>query len=1309
MAVPLIRPAFTFGELAPGLYGRTDLARYHVGASTMRNLFVAYRGGAYSRAGTKFIGFSKQTGRNYPPRLVSFQFSVIQGLDLEFGNQYMRVISDGAFVTETPIPISNITRANPAVVSSSGIGAQSATPNTGAVIASYTPNDQVTLAGGTFSTAAILGITNTKLIGLQVNSPGTQGYVPTDTVNLTGGTQSTPAQLVVATTKVVSATVAAGGAAGTPGTQTVTGTTGTGTKFQASVTVSGGGAVTAVLSITVGGSYTVNPAVLANEPVTGAGLAGAQLSIKMGINTISIFAAGVFTANAAGGTFTQASTSGVGVGATFQFALMAPNAVSVVTPGVYTSFPPDPVAQASTTGTGSGVTFNVVSTSANPFVSGNWVYITGVNGMTQVNGETFVVGTVGAGTFTLKNVYGDNIDSSTFSAYTSGGTAARVFTLATPYAEADLKWLKWTQSADTMTICCLNQETSTEYQPQDLIRTSDTSWTFSPVVATPTVTPPPAATGTASSAGAANYEYVVTSVNDADGSESVASPIASILNAVNIAATAGTITVTWTAVAGVNEYNVYKATPGISAPVPAGTAFGYVGSAFGTQFNDSNIVSDFNQSPPLYRDPFARGQILRATPIAGGVGYTTITFVVTTGTGSGASFVPVIVGGSLVAIITVNSGKNYLAGDTIAVVGDGTGATAMLTIGAASGTYPSVPSYIQERRAYANTLNAPDTYFMSQPGAFRNFDVRKPTVDSDAITGSPWSFQVNGIQWMVPMPGGMVVFTGGGAWQLTGTGGSSLTPQPITPSTQQAQPQGVNGSHNHVPPIKIVDDIVFVQTSGAVIRELSYQIQSNIYSGGDLTINSTHLFFGYQVEEWAWCPEPLKVLWTVRSDGIMLSMTYLKQQEVLGWGRHDTQGLFKSVSSVIEQPVNALYLAVQRYPGGRTAYMIERMDDRNWSSVEDVWAVDCGLALAQPEPNATLTASSATGLGAVTGTTGLVGGSNYSASTTASVVDMGAFNNGEGPGTGAVPTVTIVAGIITAITFSVGNRGTNYVRPVIQINDPTNAGSGASATAVLDNSATFTASAGVFNIGDVGSVIRMGGGIAKITARNSATVVTAQITSPIVKLIPNSGGTPLPQVSGDWTLTAPTATISGLNHLIGATVTGLADGKKITPRVVAADGSVTLDAAASSVVVGLGFQAQLQSMYLDTGEPTVQGSRKKVAEVTCRLESSLGVKAGSNQPDGAVQNPPQIAPTWADLSDVEDKGLPAFGSDVIPLWTADSRLPVSGGFQTPGQVCLQQDSPWPMQVLAIVSEILPGDTPSLKAPQKQNRGNQGQQ
>ena len=133
MAVPFLDPSFVTGEIAPALFGRVELDKARVAATTMRNCFVSYRGGADSRAGTAFVGFSKQTGRTVSPRMITFQFSVNQGLGLEFGHYYMRVVLDGGFVTENPVAVAGVTNAKPAVMTFGAQGAASGTPNDGAV------------------------------------------------------------------------------------------------------------------------------------------------------------------------------------------------------------------------------------------------------------------------------------------------------------------------------------------------------------------------------------------------------------------------------------------------------------------------------------------------------------------------------------------------------------------------------------------------------------------------------------------------------------------------------------------------------------------------------------------------------------------------------------------------------------------------------------------------------------------------------------------------------------------------------------------------------------------------------------------------------------------------------------------------------------------------------------------------------------------------------------------------------------------------------------------------------------------------
>src|SRR6185312_1063616 len=151
MAAPFILPNFSAGELAPELYGHVDLAKYHTASATCRNAFVNYKGGVNSRAGTAFVGQCLQDpSTGYPPKDIPFQFSLNQAVVLEFGGGYIRFKTNGAYVLEEPVGITGATQTDPCQITAPSSGLASATPNNGAVSASYAPGNLLTLAGGTF-------------------------------------------------------------------------------------------------------------------------------------------------------------------------------------------------------------------------------------------------------------------------------------------------------------------------------------------------------------------------------------------------------------------------------------------------------------------------------------------------------------------------------------------------------------------------------------------------------------------------------------------------------------------------------------------------------------------------------------------------------------------------------------------------------------------------------------------------------------------------------------------------------------------------------------------------------------------------------------------------------------------------------------------------------------------------------------------------------------------------------------------------------------------------------------------------------
>lgn len=117
-------------------------------------------------------------------------------------------------------------------------------------------------------------------------------------------------------------------------------------------------------------------------------------------------------------------------------------------------------------------------TGADPagLATGQEVYLSGVAGMTQVNGRNFKIGSVntGANTYTLLNMDGTNFDATALSAGT-GGTAERVYTVTSTYTEAQLFSLGFVQSADVLYI------THPSHPPRKLTRTGHTSWTLTAI------------------------------------------------------------------------------------------------------------------------------------------------------------------------------------------------------------------------------------------------------------------------------------------------------------------------------------------------------------------------------------------------------------------------------------------------------------------------------------------------------------------------------------------------------------------------------------------------------------------------------------------------------------------------------------------------------------------------------------------------------------------------------------------------------------------------------------------------------------
>ncbi len=484
----------------------------------------------------------------------------------------------------------------------------------------------------------------------------------------------------------------------------------------------------------------------------------------------------------------------------------------------------------------------ITTSTAHGLSTGASVYITGVAGMTQLNGRTFNITSLTATTFSIQNSAGADVDGSAYTAYTSGGTADKVFELATPYVAADIFELEYVQSADVMTI------THPNYAPRDLTRTDHDVWTLSTITFAPSQAAPTGVSVTATG-GSTTFTYAVTAVNEETLEESLPATGSS-----STSKDAGwDNTVTWTAAAGAGTYNIYREENGI---------YGFVGRAEGTSFNDDNIDPDGGDTPPKARNPFN-----------------------------------------------------------------------------AAGDYPSTVGYHQQRRIFANTDNDTQKFFMSQTGNISNMSFSSPQKDDDAITVTIASRQVNEIRHFVSLSD-LVILTSGGEWLVEGIDGV------ITPSGIQVKPQSYYGSTSLTP--IVAGDIVIYMQPGQTVRDLGYKYESDSYSGNDLSVLARHLFDYNTLSDWSFAQAPHNLVWCVRDDGICLSLTYSREQNVFGWARHTTQGDFKSVAAIREGDDDFSYFLVERTVNGSTMKYVERMQTRDFTDIQDSFFVDSGLTLDNP-------------------------------------------------------------------------------------------------------------------------------------------------------------------------------------------------------------------------------------------------------------------------------------------------------------------------------------------------------------------------
>lgn len=240
--------------------------------------------------------------------------------------------------------------------------------------------------------------------------------------------------------------------------------------------------------------------------------------------------------------------------------------------------------------------------------------------------------------------------------------------------------------------------------------------------------------------------------------------------------------------------------------------------------------------------------------------------------------------------------------------------------------YPNVASFFSGRRILAGTEQRGSLVLGSSLESITNFDEVDLPDDADSFSIKLLGASAQNIRSIVPREN-LFAFTSGGVWLVGGAGVN----EPITPNSVYAR-QIVEGGCATLQPISSNQAIFYVESKGAAPHALLISDRGS-YEADDISLFARHLFDGYTIVSWAYAKDPYSVLWVVRSDGALLSLTYLRSEDMLAWTRHEISddGLVERVATKPEGSEDAVYLVVNR-DGVRT---FERMAYRLLTDVRD--------------------------------------------------------------------------------------------------------------------------------------------------------------------------------------------------------------------------------------------------------------------------------------------------------------------------------------------------------------------------------------
>lgn len=197
------------------------------------------------------------------------------------------------------------------------------------------------------------------------------------------------------------------------------------------------------------------------------------------------------------------------------------------------------------------------------------------------------------------------------------------------------------------------------------------------------------------------------------------------------------------------------------------------------------------------------------------------------------------------------------------------------------------------RLIFAGSAIRPSTIHGSEVYHYMNFGAG---INDD----EPWIVTLSGdrvgrILWMT-VTDQLYIGTSGGIFAVSGV---------LTPNQFQLR-KVTNHAASEVHAVAAAGSVIFFHKDRMTLREVEYADQAENYRAFDLTIFSNHLFTEFKALKMVVINDPSIIIWILRQDGTLVSLSYEKTVQMYAFARHEFHGKIYDIAAGKENELFAI-------------------------------------------------------------------------------------------------------------------------------------------------------------------------------------------------------------------------------------------------------------------------------------------------------------------------------------------------------------------------------------------------------------------